>query len=352
MPKTPKERREELKEGAGTSVKKLGRPPELDIQDLGRRFRDVKQFLENHWGHVALGLRAAQDPEDVRAVLNLVPNVESFAPFRGHASCLIEPTATSVSGNELRETRRKFNEAQAREQRLWSESNAARENAEQVVAAVKSAFAGFEMAFTISPFFFLVIYELARALRVEELVMRSQSLEVDYRTARTEKESLHSALRSRQAWFARTEVAKFARNRRYDKTLLNFARAMAGLPELGSFHSRRICESIQDESPPLTPYLLFQVIEAITRKTKPLTMTNVENKLRRELLRPNLDLFLKSYAASHWYYLQEAVQFCRGKEFKRREVPYKIMERFLHNLERPKTLPRSNWQRLTNWRKL
>jgi hypothetical protein len=338
MPKTPKEPRGNLKVGAGTGVKKLGRPPELDIQDLGKRFRDVKQFLENYWGRVALGLRAAQDPEDVRAVLNLVPNVESFAPFRGHASCLIEPTATRVSGNELRETRRKFNEAQAREQRLWSESNAARQNAEQVVAAVKSTFAGFDMAFAISPFFFLVIYDLAQALRVDELVTRSQSLEADYRTARTEKESRHSALRSQQAWFARSEVVKFARNRRYDKTLLNFARAMAGLPEWGSFHSRRTCESIHDQSPPLTPYLLFQVIEAITRKTKPLTMTNMENKLRRELLQPNLDLFLKSYAASHWYHLQEAVNFCRGKEFMRSQLPYKIMDRFLHNLERPKTI--------------
>jgi len=173
---------------------------------------------------------------------------------------------------------------------------------------------------------------------VEELVTRSQSLEADYRAARTEKESLHNALRSQEAWFARSEVVKFARNRRYDKTLLNFAGAVAGLPEWGWFHSRRTCENIKDQSTPLTPYLLFQVIEAITRKTKPLTMTTVKNKLRSELLQPSRDLFLKSYAASHWYYLQEAVNFCRGKQFKRRELPYKIMDRFLHNLERPKTI--------------
>jgi hypothetical protein len=338
MPKTPKEPRGKLKEGARRRVKKLGRPPELDIQDLGKRFRDIKQFLENYWGRIALGLRAARDPEDVRTVLNTVPHIESYQPFRGHATCLIEPTATEVSGNELRETRRRFDEAQAREQCLLSEANIARQNAEHVVVAVKDAFAGFQIAFTISPFFFLVVYGLARALRVEELVRLSQSLDAEYRAARTEKESLLSALRSQQAWFARSEVVKFARNRRYDKTLLNFARAMAGLPEWGSFHSRRTCEGIQDQSPPLTPHLLFQVIEAITRKTKPLTMTNVENKLRRELLQPDLDLFLKSYAASHWYYLQEAVNFCRGKEFKRRELPYRIMDRFLHNLERPKTL--------------
>src|SRR5215475_9893943 len=153
MTKVPKRPRRKLNDRAGRNANKLGRPPELDIKDLGKRFKEMKQFLENYWGRVALGLRAVRYAEDVRAVLNLVPQVESCAPFRGHAICLIAPTATKVGGKELRETRRKFNEAQAREQRLWSESNTARQNAEQVVVAVRSAFAEFQMAFTISPFF-------------------------------------------------------------------------------------------------------------------------------------------------------------------------------------------------------
>jgi translation initiation factor IF-3 len=338
MAKAQKTARRKSRKKTETNAKRLGRPPQLDIQDLEQRFRDMRQFLENYWGRVGLGLRAARNPEDVTAVLSLVPHIESWRSFRGHAICLIEPTATRVGDNELRETRRRSNDAHAREQRLWSESNTARQNAEQAVVAVRAAFAGFQTAFTISPFFFFVIYVLARALRVEELVTLSQGLEADYRRARIEKDALHNSLRSQEAWFARNEVVKFARNRRHDKTLLNFARAMAGLPEWGWFHSRRICEGIQDQSTPATPYLLFQLILAITRKTKPVTMTNVEKKLRIELLQPNLDLFLKSYATSHWYYLQEALSFCRGKEFKRRELPFKIMDRFLHNLERPKTI--------------
>jgi hypothetical protein len=320
------------------SAIKLGRPQELGIEDLGKRFADMKQFLENYWGRVGLGLRAAREPEDVRTALNLVPQIESCIPFRGHAICLIEPTATRVTGTELRESRRKFKEADNRAERLRCEFDSASQNAGAAVVAVKGAFDGFQMAFQVSPLFFLVIYVLAQTLRVEELVTLSQSLEAAFREARTEKDSLKNMLRAEGAWFARNEVVQFARNRRYGKTLLNFARAMAGLPEWGWFHSRRTCEDIRVPSETATPYLLFQLIVAITRKTKPLIMAKVEKKLRSELLRPDLDLFLKSYVIPNWNYLQEAVHFCRGKEFKRAELPYKIMDRFLHHIERPKTI--------------
>jgi hypothetical protein len=318
--------------------KKVGRPQELGIQDLAKRFGDMKAFLENYWGRVGLGLRAARDPEDVRAVLNLVPHIESCIPFRGHAICLIERAATAVSGNELRETRRNFKEADKKAERLWSEYCRASEDAQQATAAVRGAFDGFQMAFTVSPLFFFVIYLLAQTLRVEELVTHSQSLDAAFRKARTERDSLKNALRAQEAWCARNEVVKFARNRRYDKTLLNCARAMAGLPEWGWFHSRRRCEDIQDSNPTATPHLLFQLIATIARKTKLLTMSNMEKKLRRQLLQPDVDLFLKGYVGPQWSYLQEAIQFCRGKGFKRTDLPFKIMDRFLYHVERPKTI--------------
>jgi len=317
---------------------KLGRPPELDIKDLSKRFADMKQFLENYWGRVGPGLRAAREPEDVRAVLNCVPHIESCIPFRGYAICLIEPSASAVRGNELRETRRKFNEAEKAAEYLWSDYNSTSQDAQQAAVAVKSAWDGFQTVFAISPLFFFVINVLVHALRLKELTVRAQDLDAAYRRARIEKDSLRNALLAQEAWFARNEVVKFARNSRYDKTLLNFARAMAGLPEWGWFHSRRTCEAIGDKTTPLTPYLLFQVIEGISRKTKPLTMANVEKKLRHEILKPDVDPFLKGYVVPHWSYLQESVQFCRGKDFKRADLPFKIMDRFLYHLERPKTM--------------
>ena len=274
----------------------------------------------------------------MRAVLNRIPHVDSCLPFRGHAICLIEPSATAFGGNELRETRRKFNEAEKAVERLWSEYNVTSQDAQQAAAAVKGVWDGFQTVFAISPLFFFVINVLAHTLRLEELTLRAHDLDTVFRQARMQKDSLLNALRAQEAWFARNEVVKFARNRRYDKTLLNFARAMAGLPEWGWFHSRRTCEAIGDKTTPATPFLLFEVIVGITRKTKPLTMVNVEKKLRHELLQPDVDPFLRGYVVPHWSYLQEAVQFCRGKDFERSELPFKIMDRFLYHVERPKTM--------------
>jgi hypothetical protein len=221
---------------------------------------------------------------------------------------------------------------------LWSEYNRVHQDGEQARAAVKGTFDAYRTVLLVSPLFLLVLHVLAQALQLEQLTTRAQNLDSAFRQARAYEDSLKKKLRAQEAWFARNEVVKFARNRRYDKTLLNFARAMAGLPEWGWFHSRRSCETIRDDTPPATPYLLFQTIEAVTHRMKPVTMTKLEKKLRNELLRADVDLFLRSYAATHWYYLQEAIQFCRGKDFKRADLPFKIMDRFLYHLDRPKTI--------------
>jgi len=213
------------------NTKNVGRPPELNIHDLPKRFADMKHFLENYWGRVGLGLRAARDPEDVRTVLNVVPHVESCLPFRGHAICLIEPSATVVTGDELRQTRRELKDADEKAQRLWSEYNVANQSTTQALAAVKGTFDGFKSVVHFSPLFLFVVFVLAETLRLKKLTKVSNDLEVASLEARRSKDSIENTLRTQEAWFSRNEVVKFARNRRYDKTLLNFARAMAGLPE-------------------------------------------------------------------------------------------------------------------------
>jgi hypothetical protein len=201
--------------------------------------------------------------------------------------------------------------AQNEAYKLWSEYDRAHQNAEQARVAVKGTFDTYRTVLHLSPLFLFVVHVLTEALQLKELLTRAQILDTASRRARADEDRLKKALRGQEAWFARNEVVKFARNRRYDKTLLNFARSMAGLPEWGWFHSRRSCEMISEATTPATPYLLFQAIEAVTRRMKPVTLMNVEKKLRGELLRPEVELFVKSYAATNWYYLQEAIQFCR-----------------------------------------
>src|SRR5579862_2562952 len=98
--------RKNKKKPKGTKSEKMpGRPEELKIKDLPKRFRDMKTFLENYWGRVGLGLQRARRHEDVKSSLILVKGIEWMEPFKNHAACLIAPVAKEVTPNELRATR-------------------------------------------------------------------------------------------------------------------------------------------------------------------------------------------------------------------------------------------------------
>ena len=315
---------------------KLGRPEELKIENLPRRFRDMKLFLENYWGRVGLGLRKARKPEDVASVLRLVQGIESMSSFRGHAACLIEPNAIETTANEVRATRRKVKVAESLEQQRWTAYHEATPKAQQATTAFRQVISEFGGVLNFFEFFFVVSL-IGYFLRVEELNLQVPKLWDAVLTAQKEKKALIDRLNAQEAWFARNEIVEFAKNRRHCKSLLNFARAMAGLPEWGWFHSRRTCETLVDNSEPATPYQLFQLLDCVIRKTKPLRLSRVEKRVRRELLGSSVGLFLREYVRPQWNYLEEAIRFCEGKNFKRSELTFKIMDRFIYHCERGKS---------------
>jgi hypothetical protein len=315
-------------------ARKFGRPKELRLEDLPKRYWEMKTFLENYWGRVGLGLQRVREPDDVRAIFNLVPGIEWATPFRGHAICLIANEASQVTSNELRQTRRRYKDAVALYERLWREYLDTNEAAQRVTTALKGTISQFQDALHTFPIF-LVMSLVARELRFEELTNLSRNLEVSARRAQKEQESVKKTLNAQEAWYARNEVVKFAENNRHDKTLINFARAMAGLPEWGWFHSRRTCEKIQDHSLPATPYQIFELLAKIVRGMRPLKLANLEKRVRDELLSPDADPVLRGYVTHHWHYLKDAIRHPIG--VKKSELPYKIMDRFLYHCERPKT---------------
>ncbi len=296
----------------------------------------MKSFLENYWGRVGLGLKSVRQPPDVPSIFNMVQGIEWMTPFRGHAICLIAPNAIEVTAKELRATRRKHKAAEAEEQRCWTAYHEATPKAQKAAEAFQQAISRFGNVLDRFDFFF-VLSLIADKLKVKELITLVPELLAAVHKAQKEKNALKDALNAQEASFARTEIVKFARNRRYGKTLLNFARAMAGLPEWGWFHSRRTCETIRDKSSPASPHQIFELLTDVIRRTKPLSLARVERRLREELLTPDADPMLRGYVTHQWDYLEEAIHFCKGKEFKRSELPFKIMDRFLYHIERAKS---------------
>jgi hypothetical protein len=325
------------------SNKKLGRPEEISDRELLDRFKALKQFLEQNWGRIGFKLQKARRPDDVKTALRIVPYVEQFSAFRDRrAARLLEDGNTEVGLPELRVTQEKYADAKATHDRLWSEYHKTKQSADGATTTLKVFISQFEAAIGLFPFFF-VAAQFAKMLGVAELTNKSNQLWASLQLAQDEKKSVEAILSSQEAWYARKELVRFARNRRYEKSVTNIAKAMAGLPDYGWLYSLRRCSQIKEikenSIDVATNYQLFKVLEGIIKKTKPLRLNKVEAKLRAELLREGGSWLLRAQFGHSWWDVEQGFRACAGKKISRKEMPYRLMAAIQDSLERGKTLP-------------
>jgi len=80
----------------------IGRPESITTEDLSRRYRELKYFLESQWGRIGFELRRVRKPDKVLSILRLVPRIEQWAPFRDQpAACLLEHGEIEIEKSEL-----------------------------------------------------------------------------------------------------------------------------------------------------------------------------------------------------------------------------------------------------------
>jgi hypothetical protein len=249
---------------------------------------------------------------------------------------LIAERSKRVKPKDLRQTRRQLKQVENNERQLWSEQHASYQEALTACKALKSFIDYFEGAITLFPLF-CIAFALAEELDVCELTARYSQADESVKAAQKRKEELKQLLTHQEAWFARNELFKFARNRREEKSALNYARATAGLPEYSWLHSFRKCRALHNESLDLTnsSYQLFEMLKRIVQSMRTVDIRRTELRLQKELLKSHP--MLQASVSPNWAYMKQAFAQCRGRGIKRAELPYKIMGRYLANMERTKT---------------
>lgn len=317
---------------------KLGRHESIKPEDLTLRFNDFKHFIENNWGRIGFELQRVRKPAEVRTILKLVPGVESWRAFQDRpATCLLEDEEIKVEKRELDLLRQQHEDADNRERRLYSEYHSAYEKAAAATTALKSTISQFGAGRILFRFFW-VIFLTARELKVEKRTNETNRIKDSLDLARETKQDVKKQLAPRSAWFARNEVVEFRKSTRFENSAINFAKAMAGLPEYGWLHSFRKCSKIKDASDTATIHLLFEILERLVKKAKIINLEKLEVRFRDELLKDETNLFVRGYVGPNWAYMKRAFFECRGKGYKRAELPHKIMGRFLYHMERPKSI--------------
>ena len=308
--------------------KRLGRHEVVGAGELLERYRAIRDFLWHEWGRIGLDLKRARNPDGIRTNLTRVPGVQWYPAFRDcPAVCLLEQGTAKVDWREVRLTRKEHERAKATVNRLQSEYQSAWREFQRIATAVNSVASESERN------------AAAGELHLRELEDSCKRGEVSLKETQKEEEAIRTRLNSQEAWYARNEVVRFVRKPRYHKTPVNFAKVMAGLPDYSWLRSLRKCNSIR--VPPTVPpsrYLLWDLLETIVQGMKRLDKKKIEMKLQKELLQ-STDIFLKNYVAPNWLYMKQALAYWRGKRFRRDALSYKIMGRFLDNVEKPnKTL--------------
>ena len=319
---------------------KLGRPQSINSQDLLSRYRLLKQFIESNFGRIWLELRKVHNPDEIRKVLKGVTGIESCTPFRDHpAKCLIADGTGEIQRHEVNLTRKQWKAARDKERLLSMEFQDALQQASAASVAWDAAFNQFAPLFHVDPWgVVLLLLLIARKLNVRGLTINSDLLNTSFQQTHRKQQDLAAQLLAEEGRLARKEIEKFMRDSRYEKTAINFAKVMAGLPELGWLHSLRRCSDLQDESLSDTNlnHQLLELLMKIVKAMKRVSAQKLENKLRDELLNENAWM-LRSYIEPNWPWMKQAIAECRGKGYERAELPYKIMSAFLRNVERPKT---------------
>jgi hypothetical protein len=317
----------------------LGRDEDIDPKELLRRYTAMKQFLEDNWGRIGRQLRGIRKADDLKDVLNRVPNAKWLPAFHDFPTgCLLHDGSIKVGWRDVRRTREMCEEARNVGAKIQNDY-------QEIYRAEQNAKAAFEQAVSVcareknSKKARRRLQQIREQLDVDNLTNRASQLSKSLRAEQERREHLDKLLSSQEAWFGRNEIVGFVRDRKqlHAKTLENFAKAMAGLPKYTWLYSIRKCDLIPaiENVPPTSYYQVFKMLEIISRRTKSANLKETELKLRKKLLKEDIDPVLWADISPRWHYMTVAFNDCRGKKFRPRDMPYEVMHQFLNHCDRP-----------------
>ncbi|HLW55557.1 MAG TPA: hypothetical protein VKW06_22200 [Candidatus Angelobacter sp.] len=163
-----------------------------------------------------------------------------------------------------------------------------------------------------------------------------------------EADELDRLYQDQAAGFARNDILRFFAERRAHHHPRQFARAIAGLPEMGCRDSFRKSEKFPFEGPPHINFQVFEVIEKAWTKRRTQKFSSmlqlVDQQIKRlpktvPYLEKRVPNYLPQYLQENRRHLEEAIRLCESakRQPQSGEVPYSVTARFLESVARPRT---------------
>ena len=303
--------------GRGTSVG--GRPSHIDDQTLWDRRNRLIEMLSYDWGKIGRQLECAQVPDDLRA---------AFEPLQhaAHSYLLAPFTRSTISEATTIDIRRTRLRLQGVLERWWAAKSSFDANNEHLREA--------EIALAQSSPAPPEVIKRARDIRH----VKFEQADSEFASIQTELEVVETLIADQEAYFAQSELLAFIARPKYAYTPRNVAHAMAGLPEIGCWHSFNRCAK---EPSMMWPNRHFQTFEFIAKNcnyagdnSKSLWLGALPDRIKA--ISDNEEL--RRYLSDNWRYLHQAIADAQISDAIPAAMPYRIYDEFQEKLAGSKSM--------------
>jgi hypothetical protein len=294
------------------SKKRRGRRTPLSDAQLHNRRNQFVQMFEGSWGEIGWGLPRCKKVDDLALIFR--PLAESRSWIAEVFEIFCRPSSETFSASSLRQVRSEMRRL-AEPLRLGEEARrVAEERLNNLDRALTQARGRSHQ-----------IVKRARKQRRKELWKAL----VEHRRLADSEKSLKARLKSLEGSFARQELMRFIRSKRYELKPLSLANAVAGIPHMGWRQSMRRNVS----TPPVTQngqtYQAFKAIRYLAEIQNRKTETDLVKSFRESIqLLPSRYKIPQEEFAKNWLYLERAIRKSFRMKPPRKAIPFEITRRY------------------------
>lgn len=274
--------------------RKPGHPLFLSDQELQLRRNSIYSVVADGWARIGWRLQTAQTIQNVSNAIRGLGLIHDGMGHHGIATFVqLGPLRANAMSSDLRQLRRHSASLGEQSRELYRERTEAEESLRTLERAMQQADAKTRRRFRSD-------FESERR-QLQKLRRKENDVAEKWRSTAREADALAAQL-------ACEELLRFVRERRYAFTPINFANAMAGLPEVS--YRQSVLRCVRLSNAPVEPlnYELFKTLRRLLRRCMDEKPNQLLRCLRREILRlPKRD-DARKHLGDHWYCLKQALE--------------------------------------------
>jgi hypothetical protein len=294
---------------------RAGRPPSLDDSILQNHRERLVAIFEGSWGEIGWKLRKCRKPDDLVSMFSELPG----AVFQDVIAVFCIPSTLPASSASLRNARRELRALVKPHRNAYELNRQAEERLRRVQRALPQA-KGSERK--------LVRKEFVKSKKEFE------QMRAPWQSIAERERDLTVHVKLLEASFARRELFRFLKSRRYELNPLSLANAAAGLPYMGWRQSMRKCVKAQSMSAEGYQYQVFKAIRYLTSTARNKAEKVLVEHFRESIpMLPHRHQLSKIELAEKWFFLERALrETCRAKSHPK-SFPFEITKSYFKQMQ-------------------